>query len=113
MTLYIAVIGTSDQSCWLAEACKIPSLELLEGVWIYGVTVHQRRSYDHQAYESVCMRRPPRPTLTWTLGRRRGPPFQSLWNGLATPQKYLLQVCADTRKTQSVAVAIAGWSGCS
>ena len=23
MTLYIAVIGTSDQSCWLAEACKI------------------------------------------------------------------------------------------
>ena len=33
MTLYIAVIGTSDQSCWLAEACKSPSLE---GVWIYG-----------------------------------------------------------------------------
>ena len=23
MTLCIAVIGTSDQSCWLAEACKI------------------------------------------------------------------------------------------
>ena len=23
MTLYIAVIGTSDQSCWLPEACKI------------------------------------------------------------------------------------------
>ena len=105
MTLYIAVIGTSDQSRWLAEACKIPSLE---GVWIYGVTVHQRRSYGPQAYESVDVRRPPRPNLTWTLGRRRGPPFQSLWNGLATPQEYSLQVCADIRKTQSVAVAIAG-----
>ena len=23
MTLYIAVVGTSDQSCWLAEACKV------------------------------------------------------------------------------------------
>ena len=29
MTLYIAVIGTSDQSCWLAEACKILLLLLL------------------------------------------------------------------------------------
>ena len=36
MTLCIAVIGTSDQSCWLAEACKIPSLD---GLWTYGVTV--------------------------------------------------------------------------
>ena len=27
MTLHIAVIGTSDQSCWLAQACKIPCLE--------------------------------------------------------------------------------------
>ena len=35
MTLCIAVIGTSDQSCWLAEACKIHALE---GLWIYGVT---------------------------------------------------------------------------
>ena len=32
----IAIIGTSDQSCWLAEACKNPSLEDL---WMYGVTV--------------------------------------------------------------------------
>ena len=30
------MIGTSDQSCWLAEACKRPSLE---GLWMYGVTV--------------------------------------------------------------------------
>ena len=29
MTLCIAVIGTSDQSCWLAEACKILLLLLL------------------------------------------------------------------------------------
>ena len=29
MTLCIAVIGTSDQSCWLAEACKILVLLLL------------------------------------------------------------------------------------
>ena len=45
------MIGTSDQSCWLAEACKIPLLLLgcwlaeackipsLEGLWIHGVTV--------------------------------------------------------------------------
>ena len=32
----IAKIGTSDQSCWLAEAFKIPSLD---GLWIHGVTV--------------------------------------------------------------------------
>ena len=38
MTLCIAVIGTSNQSCWLAEACKIPSLE---GLWMYGVTVYE------------------------------------------------------------------------
>ena len=30
------MIGTSDQSCWLAKACKIHALE---GLWIYGVTV--------------------------------------------------------------------------
>ena len=30
------MIGTSDQPCWLAEACKIPSLE---DVWTDGVTV--------------------------------------------------------------------------
>ena len=30
MTLCIAVIGTSDQSCWLAEACKILLLLLAE-----------------------------------------------------------------------------------
>ena len=30
------MIGTGDQSCWLAEACKTPSLD---GLWIYGVTV--------------------------------------------------------------------------
>ena len=37
------MIGTSesDQSCWLAEARKIPSLE---GLWIYGVTVSTDRS---------------------------------------------------------------------
>ena len=33
----IAIIGTSDQPCWLAEACKIPSLE---GLWMYGVMVY-------------------------------------------------------------------------
>ena len=32
----IAIIGTSDQPCWLAEACKIPALD---GLWIYGVTI--------------------------------------------------------------------------
>ena len=36
VTLCIAVLGTSDQSCWLAEACKSPSLD---GLWVYGVTV--------------------------------------------------------------------------
>ena len=30
------MIGTSDQSCWLAEACKTTALE---GLWIYGLTV--------------------------------------------------------------------------
>ena len=30
------MIGTSDQSRWLAEACKIHALE---GLWMYGVTV--------------------------------------------------------------------------
>ena len=34
------MIGTSDQSCWLAEACKNPSLE---GLWMYGVTVYLDR----------------------------------------------------------------------
>ena len=34
----VATIGTSDQPRWLAEACKIPSLE---GVWMYGVTVYE------------------------------------------------------------------------
>ena len=38
----IATIGTSDQPCWLAEACKTPSLE---GLRIYGVTVYRNRSY--------------------------------------------------------------------
>ena len=32
----IAIIGTSDRPCWLAEACKIHALE---GLWIHGVTV--------------------------------------------------------------------------
>ena len=36
------MIGTSDQSCWLAESCKNPSLE---GLWMYGVTVYLDRSY--------------------------------------------------------------------
>ena len=31
MTLYIAVIGTSDQSCWLAEACKNPLCQRVSG----------------------------------------------------------------------------------
>jgi len=30
----ITMIGTSDRLCWLAETCKIPSLE---GLWIYGL----------------------------------------------------------------------------
>ena len=38
----IAIIGTSDQPCWLAEACKNHSLE---GLWMYGVTVYLDRSY--------------------------------------------------------------------
>ena len=25
---FIAMMGTSDQSCWLAEACKVPSLDI-------------------------------------------------------------------------------------
>ena len=29
-------LGTRDHTCWLAEACKIPSLD---GLWMYGVTV--------------------------------------------------------------------------
>ena len=33
MTLYIAVIGTSDQSCWLAEACKILVWGVSGEVW--------------------------------------------------------------------------------
>ena len=32
------MIGTSDQSRWLPEACKIHALDL-EGVWMYSVTV--------------------------------------------------------------------------
>ena len=35
MTLCIAVIGTSDQSCWLAEACKI--LLLLLPLWALSI----------------------------------------------------------------------------
>ena len=35
MTLCIAVIGTSDQSCWLAEACKILILLLLHSVALF------------------------------------------------------------------------------
>ena len=34
------MIDTSDQSCWLAEACKTPSLD---GLWIYGVTLSKGR----------------------------------------------------------------------
>ena len=33
MTLYIAVSGTSDQSCWLAEACKILVWGVFGVVW--------------------------------------------------------------------------------
>ena len=35
------MIGTSDQSCWMAEACKNPSLDSL---WMYGVTVSVGRN---------------------------------------------------------------------
>ena len=46
MTLCIAVIGTSAQSCWLAEACKNPSLD---GLWIYGMTLSSGRiCYDYR-----------------------------------------------------------------
>ena len=43
------MVGTSDQSCWLAEACKNPSLE---GLWMYGVTVYLDRSYG--TYSNTC-----------------------------------------------------------
>ena len=43
------MIGTSDQSCWLAESCKNPSLE---GLWMYGVTVYLDRSYG--SYSNTC-----------------------------------------------------------
>ena len=36
MTLCIAVISTSDQSCWLAEACKILLLLSLVPSHIHG-----------------------------------------------------------------------------
>ena len=29
----IAMVGTSDQSCWLAEACKIPVCGVSGAVW--------------------------------------------------------------------------------
>ena len=50
------MIGTSDQSCWLAEACKNPSLE---GLWMYGVTVYLDRSYGSDSAHVRCERRAP------------------------------------------------------
>ena len=38
------MIGTSDQFCWLAEACKIHALE---GLWIHGVTVSHASNAVH------------------------------------------------------------------
>ena len=49
------------------EACKIPSLE---GVLMYGVTVHYRCNYGHQAYKPVGLRLPPVPQLLHLLFSR-------------------------------------------
>ena len=48
--------GTCDQTSWLAEACKNPSLE---GLWMYGVTVYLDRSYGSYSKTRALERRAP------------------------------------------------------
>lgn len=44
MPIIVAIIGTSDQSCGLAEDCKSPSLE---GLWMHSVTVSKIKHTPH------------------------------------------------------------------
>ena len=59
------MIGTSDQSCWLAEACK--SLPL-DGLWMYGMTVSGAvtiRGYRNKNRIPARVMR--RPLYTWHM----------------------------------------------
>ncbi len=68
----IAMIGTSDRLCWLAETCKTL---LLDGLWMYGVTVS--RAVTIRGYRNKTRFRR-RPLYTWHMRQMHSlvPPSQ-------------------------------------
>ena len=53
----IAIIGTSDQPCWLAEACKIPVWGVSGAVWRPSAHGKDDRRYNCKLVFNVNVRR--------------------------------------------------------